>query len=1005
MTAELALTSVLALPQDIAYTRVMAFARRFGEAHTTLAMHAAFPLGLSPELVHLLRVNLVPQAPFIAEADLLLSSLCREAGGGLYEMDDAVRELLLHELVSDAELGPRQLDRVADFVMSYAERAYERTSDPDLRGFFQVQQWAALARLQPGQAARELSGALQAAVEHRDSARTIQLVRIIGELSAPLASQRALIRYAARLKRRLTPVSGQASAGDTTEAAQAVPGEASGSLLAGSSGSAHGRRSAGSGPGETAMAGVLARLREAMTEEVAPVPFAGTGISVAVTGGAQHAGWRGLLLDGIEACRRVVSPLPAGWADRMKDQLDHGDLVTCTTAAEEIAQRLRTVREGREFGTWIQEAVSRLRPTPEGERMIKAIRRLGKVIVTTNYDTLIEDLDPRWESYTSTDNEYGSAWRMKNVVIHPHGVASKPQSIILSSADYSRLDDERLARVLDQAFFSSHRFILIGFGDSLVDPGIEFVRRVMPGEKEGLESFILVTGGELRQLSVDPISPLITPVAYGADFSDLMPFLEELAVGGEREVSQDPEYYQRPARPGTSLLDLATAAEGRIRAVQDALQRAARAMGQVEHRGAQPSGIESWAYEDQNAVHEQLAMSVQAPAERLKSSLEQVVVALEEAELDIGRLTSPRFGTLGTALAPMSSLLSELADQTWLLLGRVREARDDLRARARESSISYRIVQQSLSSAFDSIDQANDIVSSLEEGFDYLLTNPQTGKAERSQQPPPQSYPHAPVPEQKTGVAPDLRLIPVVEEVAAGSPVLATEDLGYLPVPALVAGEDTKYLPLPAGYARRDDAFAVIMSGDSMAGDGVLDGDYLVVVPDQEPENGEMVLVNLGGETGDTTVRRLWHEGATVRLESPNPDYPPIVAGQDAQLVILGKAIGVFRPLAADYARRDDAFAVIMSGDSMAGDGVLDGDYLVVVPDQEPENGEMVLVNLGDETGDTTVRRLWYESATVRLESPNPDYPPIVAGQDAQLRILGRIIGVVRRHIKRSRRN
>jgi repressor LexA len=100
---------------------------------------------------------------------------------------------------------------------------------------------------------------------------------------------------------------------------------------------------------------------------------------------------------------------------------------------------------------------------------------------------------------------------------------------------------------------------------------------------------------------------------------------------------------------------------------------------------------------------------------------------------------------------------------------------------------------------------------------------------------------------------------------------------------------------LIADYAHRDDTFAVIIRGDSMAGDGVLDGDYLVVVPDPDPENGEMVLVSLGGDTGDTTIKRLRHEGATVRLESSNPDYPPIVARQDAQLVILGKVIGVVR--------------------------------------------------------------------------------------------------------------
>ncbi len=65
-----------------ALQRVITFARHFGESHITLAMHAALPLGLTPELVHLIRINFVSAASWISEADLLLSPLCREVGGG-----------------------------------------------------------------------------------------------------------------------------------------------------------------------------------------------------------------------------------------------------------------------------------------------------------------------------------------------------------------------------------------------------------------------------------------------------------------------------------------------------------------------------------------------------------------------------------------------------------------------------------------------------------------------------------------------------------------------------------------------------------------------------------------------------------------------------------------------------------------------------------------------------------------------------------------------------------
>ncbi len=63
-----------------------------------LARHAALPAALSAELVHILRINFVEEAPYYAEAALLLSPLCHELGDGIYEMDSSVRNLLLREL-------------------------------------------------------------------------------------------------------------------------------------------------------------------------------------------------------------------------------------------------------------------------------------------------------------------------------------------------------------------------------------------------------------------------------------------------------------------------------------------------------------------------------------------------------------------------------------------------------------------------------------------------------------------------------------------------------------------------------------------------------------------------------------------------------------------------------------------------------------------------------------------------------------------------------------------
>jgi SOS-response transcriptional repressor LexA/DNA-binding CsgD family transcriptional regulator len=126
---------------------------------------------------------------------------------------------------------------------------------------------------------------------------------------------------------------------------------------------------------------------------------------------------------------------------------------------------------------------------------------------------------------------------------------------------------------------------------------------------------------------------------------------------------------------------------------------------------------------------------------------------------------------------------------------------------------------------------------------------------------------------------PNVQLVPVLETVAAGQPALAAEEV-------------TEYLPVPPQHAQRQDVFALKVHGDSMSGDGVLDGDYVIVIPDPEPEDGDMVVALIGGES---IIRRLRHEGAAVHLESSNPTNPTLILEQDTEPVILGKVIGTTR--------------------------------------------------------------------------------------------------------------
>jgi TIR domain len=180
--------------------RIAAFARRFGEWHITLAMHASVPLGLTPELLHLIRINFVPDAPWIAEADVLLSSLCREVGGDLYEIDSEVREILLDELRSD--FRPERASEVACFLLAYTRQHLEAgLPGGEMADFLRTQQLAALAQMNPAEAARSLALALGAGLRARDHAAILQVVNLTSALAAPLIGEDTILLYAAGLGR------------------------------------------------------------------------------------------------------------------------------------------------------------------------------------------------------------------------------------------------------------------------------------------------------------------------------------------------------------------------------------------------------------------------------------------------------------------------------------------------------------------------------------------------------------------------------------------------------------------------------------------------------------------------------------------------------------------------------------------------------------------------------------------------------------------------------------
>lgn len=121
--------------------------------------------------------------------------------------------------------------------------------------------------------------------------------------------------------------------------------------------------------------------------------------------------------------------------------------------------------------------------------------------------------------------------------------------------------------------------------------------------------------------------------------------------------------------------------------------------------------------------------------------------------------------------------------------------------------------------------------------------------------------------------------IPVIGRVAAGTPILAEQNI-----------EDT--FPIPARYATGGTNYMLKVRGESMIEAGILDGDLILVQQQESAHNGEIVVAMIDGFESEATVKTYYHEGDHIRLQPENHTMSPILV---KDVKILGKVKGVFR--------------------------------------------------------------------------------------------------------------
>lgn len=118
-------------------------------------------------------------------------------------------------------------------------------------------------------------------------------------------------------------------------------------------------------------------------------------------------------------------------------------------------------------------------------------------------------------------------------------------------------------------------------------------------------------------------------------------------------------------------------------------------------------------------------------------------------------------------------------------------------------------------------------------------------------------------------------IIPLLGSIRAGKPIEAIRTSESLEIPRDMMGKNV---------------FALKVRGDSMMDDGILDGDFVVVEPCQNPKNGDIVVALINKD--EVTLKRFYRENDHIRLQPANKKYQPI---RVKKVSIQGKVRGVIR--------------------------------------------------------------------------------------------------------------
>jgi len=272
------------------------------------------------------------------------------------------------------------------------------------------------------------------------------------------------------------------------------------------------------------------------------VVISGTGVSLQsvkdpVVDDLNIVTWKGLILHGIQRCEgmRLIDGVRA---KQLRLKIEWNNVKDFIQVADEVTGELKKHAAGA-YQQWMRDTFGKLE-VGDG-KLIDALARIASIYGTLNFDSLVEKRLGRtsvtWKDSFDVNlvidgEKVEGGGNLLDGVLHLHGYWQRADSIVLGWKSYQEVIAADHAQAVQKLFAAGKTILLVGCGGTVNDPNFEqFFDACSRFLVETGRSHYILCRTEEEETLRKSLPAWLYPVVYGANYSDLPPFVERLGEG------------------------------------------------------------------------------------------------------------------------------------------------------------------------------------------------------------------------------------------------------------------------------------------------------------------------------------------------------------------------------------------------------------------------------------------------------------------------------------------